>query len=204
MNNVTAYIFNMAPFMLLAIPLYVGIRAIVIRKELQNKRVNPFYEWGLLFYVVFLVGLASQTIVPNIMITDSGWYLGQPGIGGFNYTPFKVFKQTYYEVFVNKNLSYFTINFIGNIVIFMPVSFFPLLLFWHEHKLRRSLSVGFFTSFFIELAQIPIERGSDIDDLWLNTLGAFVGFLIYRVVEKKHPAFCEKFKKARVYDAKTK
>ena len=38
---------------------------------------------------------------------------------------------------------------------------------------------GFLISLAIELAQYPLERGTDIDDLWLNTLGALLGWAVY-------------------------
>ena len=42
----------------------------------------------------------------------------------------------------------------------------------------------------IELLQLPQARGTDIDDLWLNVIGAFIGYWAYILLKKN-----KKFKK---------
>ena len=36
----------------------------------------------------------------------------------------------------------------------------------------------------IELLQLPQARGTDIDDLWLNVIGAFIGYWVYFLLTK--------------------
>ena len=31
----------------------------------------------------------------------------------------------------------------------------------------------------MNFCQLPLDRGTDIDDLWLNTLGAALGYLVF-------------------------
>ncbi len=187
------YIFNTLPIIVLFIPFYGLIRYIFIRTK--RLPINLWREAGLFIFTLYLVWLSTQTIVPNISIIDEVWSLGQPGFGEINLNIFKVFKQTYHEVFINKNASYFFINFIGNILVFIPISFFSLLLFSERKRpLLTCLLIGIFVSLFIEFVQFFIERGCDIDDLWLNALGALLGYFVFQALNKRFFRFFQKFK----------
>ena len=59
---------------------------------------------------------------------------------------------------------------LGNIIMFMPIGFFPALL-WRGWRWWRALLTGFSTSVSIELIQFFIGRSTDIDDVILNTAG---------------------------------
>ena len=75
-------------------------------------------------------------------------------------------------------------NFIGNIILFIPVGvLFPLA--GDEHRCIKTGFVAFCFSIIIEIIQLVSHRGYfEIDDLILNTLGAVMGYGIYRVVMK--------------------
>lgn len=51
--------------------------------------------------------------------------------------------------------------------------------------------MGFLISLFIESIQLTLDRSSDIDDLILNTLGAIIGYGIFRCIPG---ATAERFK----------
>lgn len=109
--------------------------------------------------------------------------------GGLNLTPLKVISQTRYEVLVNGNWDYFLINFVGNIVMFLPIGFcLPLL--WRV-KARWGVLAGALISLFIELSQLRLARGTDVDDLILNTLGAFLGALLFLLLHRLAPGLCK-------------
>lgn len=189
----TQYVLNTLPIIGLCVPIYAVIRAVYLR----SKKIAPSYhrEAGLFLFTLYLIWLATQTIIPNISVVEDVWMLGHPGFGEVNLELFKVFKQTYAEVFGNGNASYFFINFIGNILVFIPISFFSLLLFKTLKKpLIASLLRGLVLSLFIEFVQFFIERGCDIDDLWLNTLGALLGYFLYAALNKRFGGFFSKFK----------
>ncbi len=63
-----------------------------------------------------------------------------------------------------------------NILLFVPLGFIlPLL--WKEFRSRRAICLtGFLLSLGIELAQLLNFRVSDVDDLIMNTLGAWLGY----------------------------
>ena len=53
--------------------------------------------------------------------------------------------------------------------------------FWKVLVLGCGLSV------FIETAQLLLPRGTDIDDVWLNTLGAALGYGVFALIRKGFP-----------------
>lgn len=86
------------------------------------------------------------------------------------------------------------LNLGGNVIGFLPVGFFlPIL----NNRFRNGFLVtvlGFCFSLTVECIQLVCKVGSfDVDDLILNTLGAFLGYLLFaacnwmrrRIYEKK-------------------
>lgn len=77
-----------------------------------------------------------------------------------------------------------------NTILFIPVGFFMPLLWKRCERFGRVLGLGFALSLWVELSQLLNWRVTDIDDLITNTLGAVIGWLLYRLVGwKLAPAF---------------
>jgi glycopeptide antibiotics resistance protein len=74
------------------------------------------------------------------------------------------------------------IGYLLNVVLFLPLGIIlPFL--WAEFRNYMSVMlVGAALSLGIELSQLVNNRATDIDDLILNTFGAILGFLIYRLI----------------------
>lgn len=182
MNAISNYIVNMIPYMVIAVPIYLIVRFLMLRKS--SRKFNLYHEIALLIFVIFIVGLASQTVIPKIELGINGNInILKNGTHGINLLPLKVLFETYREVFINLNINYFIINFLGNIIMFMPIGFFiPLL--W-EIPDKKIIIVGFLFSLFIEVCQLFLNRGTDVDDLILNTLGTILGLLVYKFLYKK-------------------
>lgn len=182
MNAISNYIINMIPYMIIAVPIYLIIRFLMLRKS--SRKFNLYHEIALLIFVIFIVGLASQTVIPKIELGINGNInILKNGKHGINLLPLKVLFETYREVFINLNINCFIINFLGNIIMFMPIGFFiPLL--W-EIPDKKIIIVGFLFSLFIEVCQLFLNRGTDVDDLILNTLGTILGLLVYKFLYKK-------------------
>ena len=74
----------------------------------------------------------------------------------------------------------------GNLALFVPLGFLlPLLAPWFD-RLWRTVAAGFVVSTAIELSQVafPGVRRPDVNDVLMNTLGAAVGFLAYRLLAR--------------------
>ncbi|NKX61618.1 VanZ family protein [Bacillus cereus] len=75
-------------------------------------------------------------------------------------------------------------TYVLNILLFMPLGFL-LPTIWPQFRImKNTVYAGFFFSLAIELSQLLDNRITDIDDLCMNTLGANVGYLLYRVLFK--------------------
>lgn len=187
MAEIVRYILKMLPFMLAAIPVVLVFRLLRMRvlkaRGLESSLLREACMW---MFLLFLSGLLSLTLFSEI------GKVGQE-TGSINLIPFTIIADTYEEVFKYKNIAYLIISFLGNIVMFIPLGFFPPLL-WRGKPFKKALITAFSVSLFIEIFQIPLGRGTDVDDLILNTLGGVLGYLVFALVRKLSPAFTERFK----------
>lgn len=76
---------------------------------------------------------------------------------------------------------------------FMPIGFFIPALF-RKMSFKEVAIIGALSSLFVELSQLIQPRGTDIDDIWINTIGAMLGYAVYYLISKKASAFFEKCK----------
>ena len=91
-----------------------------------------------------------------------------------------------------QTFSYSAYILIANVVLFMPFGLFAALL-WRGFGWRRALLTGGCITLFIESCQLFVGRAFDIDDLMLNTLGVFCGFLLALALRRLFPRFFERF-----------
>ncbi len=180
MNTIIGYIINSVPYMLLSVPFYIVTRFIILMKNKTAK--NWLREIVLLIFIMYCVGVASQTFIPKIEFGNTKLFLvNQNVFGEINLIPGKVLVDSYYEVIHNYNYLYFIVDVIGNISLFVPIGFLiPTL--WKNVSMKHILIIALSSSLCIELLQLPQARGTDIDDLWLNVIGAVVGFWIYTIL----------------------
>jgi glycopeptide antibiotics resistance protein len=75
--------------------------------------------------------------------------------------------------------------FVGNIIWFVPFGFLLPCLSKSFSTFPRVLLSGLFLSLVIEFLQYAFGTGiSEADDLILNTLGALIGYALYRLIHK--------------------
>jgi glycopeptide antibiotics resistance protein len=77
------------------------------------------------------------------------------------------------------------VNFVGNIVAFVPLGLLPPLIFKRPTMFWEVLVFSLCVSLFIEGGQLVSgRRVPDIDDLILNSLGGCLGYLLSRYFRK--------------------
>lgn len=148
------------------IALYAFFRVLIcfIKSENLNFK-NEFINFGLYMSVVFVI---SATLFPI--------RFDQPytGFKIYNLIPLKVPVQ----IFIKNGFVYFLYQTLGNIILFVPFGFFVYL----NSNLNKQKTVVscFALTLFVEFTQgfIPY-RFCEIDDLYLNTLGGFLGVKLY-------------------------
>lgn len=81
-------------------------------------------------------------------------------------------------------------NIGGNILLFVPFGFMFPLVFRREKRIIKMVVIGFAATLVVESSQFIISsilgftyRSFDVDDLILNTLGTFLGYLGLRTVQ---------------------
>ena len=77
-------------------------------------------------------------------------------------------------------MEYFLINIVGNVVVFMPFGFFLPVIWERTRHWYVTVILSFSMSLFVETMQLVEKVGSfDVDDLLMNTIGGFVGYIIF-------------------------
>ncbi|TKI67995.1 VanZ family protein [Lysinibacillus mangiferihumi] len=99
-----------------------------------------------------------------------------------NFIPFEtILRYINYSHYFNLDL--IILNLLGNLLIFTPMGFLLPLLSKRFRKVWIVVCVGFFSSLAVETVQFIFRVGSaDVDDLILNTLGAWFGYLAYKCI----------------------
>ncbi|MFJ8263782.1 VanZ family protein [Rummeliibacillus sp. NPDC094406] len=195
MSYILQYTLDMMIVMIIATPFVVYIRY-KSRKKRDIGLVNRWHEVGIMTFWVYLIGLFYETIVPKNGVSLQYAEMriqNQDGLG-INFHLFRVFTDVYNAIHYLNLWQPFFINFLGNIAIFMPIGFLLPLLWRKMEKFFFVFFTGLGLSLFIETMQLPQYRSTDVDDLWLNTLGAILGFCIYKQFAKRIPKLKEKFK----------
>lgn len=180
MRAVFSYLINMIPYLAITLPVWIVVRLIVLKH--RREKINWLREIALCLFVLWCAGTASQTIIPKFEFGISGFGIVESRIREVNLIPFRVVANTYREAFVNGVRSYFFINFLGNIVMFMPFGFFVPLLWDRSNKMV--ILFGCLTSVFIEVCQLFLNRSTDIDDVLLNTTGVVLGILTFHLLRR--------------------
>lgn len=203
-GNVLAYVLEMLPLALLALGVLALLgpwrRKWLAKRGLESPRSRETVLW---LFVAFCAGLGAITYFPGgfwdlATHLRYGWpsdqfYSWGTALSALDHwedilTPFQEIGRAFR---VGRYWLWFLL--IGNIVMFMPLGFFPKLLF-RKWSWWRSLLVGFFASVSIELAQLFTTRSTDIDDVILNTLGALLGWLLAWLLERLWPRGVENCK----------
>lgn len=140
------------------------------RKQESILLTSMIWRWTFIFYLYLVVSVTGIGTLEDL--------LSYPEVirpGEINVLPFS---------------SGFGIQNILNIIMFMPFGFLVPLIWKQSRKLSGTVLLGFEFSLLIEFLQLFNRRATDIDDLLMNTLGALLGFLlwkIYQLLVKKIP-----------------
>lgn len=180
------YLFAMLWGAVPALTLFLAARPLRLRR-LGGRGLSspPPREAALALFWMFcggaaLLGLTPRWVVRSLAGLPLGIPWNQAGLpffspGNVNLIPFDTFSQSAYILAANVGL-------------FLPFGLFPALLF-RGFGWRRALLTGVCVTLSIETCQLFIGRTFDIDDLMLNTLGVFCGFLLGRAVGRAFPRF---------------
>lgn len=214
LGNVLEYILQMLPCMAVGVVGFLLLRPFRL-KRLQGKGlVSPApRELALLLYVMFCAGLAALTLFPaNLWSWVTAWLLSRDyWTIAWSHRTLASFYPTWEQTLaalphlpdmlqpfqeIRRALGHMSpwlmFMLLGNIAMFVPLGFFPALL-WRRWRWWKALLLGFFSSCAIEFIQFFIGRSTDIDDVILNTTGALLGFALYALCRAAFPRLTAKF-----------
>ncbi len=159
------------PLVIFVLVVVISLRIVYLFKG--NRKVIIYREILNIIFIIYVLGLYHILTYQNV------------GYGGINLVPFK-------EMFRYAFGSYkFMKNIVGNIVIFIPLGFFASH-YLNTKKWVSPVLISLIVSLCAEGIQYYIGRVFDVDDILLNVLGGFLGYLIFialRAVKSRLPKF---------------
>lgn len=169
----------------LSFPLRNGLR------RRGSASVSAYREGAVLVLFMFLTGLLFLTLTP-----PSGREYSGPFQGDVNLIPLRESIRLFHFYMKNEMWEAILANFLGNIVMFVPIGFFAGLLSGRPSWWKGTLW-AFALSLFIEVSQLFVGRGTDVDDLILNTLGGLMGHWLFLLFRRIDPGFVVRCAKRR-------
>ena len=145
--------------------IYLIIVEIII--QMRNEKVSWWHRIILFILGVYLTIIFYATVSPVF-----GYSLKIPDLDRVNIIPFQVFS----------TISSKPLNFFGNILMFIPFGCLLVLLSNRCQNLYVTIMAGAKLSILIEVLQLFRSRGTDIDDVLLNTIGTFLGYCLGRYI----------------------
>lgn len=172
------YLLQFIIIILIILPFYLALR-----KPWQREHVR---EIVLAAFVLFMIGLLALALqgryqMPSRMLASARERIST-GVG-INLVPFRSI-QAY---FVHYGLDGFLVNFVGNIVMFVPWGFGLTLLWKKNQRIWIIVLYSLGLTVMIETIQLFIGRSVDVDDLILNFIGSCLGAVAYHVLRRKFP-----------------
>ena len=172
------YLFAMLCGAVPALALFFFARPLRMRRLCKHGLCSPlFRETALALFWMYCGGAALLGLPLGVPWNGAGLPFFSPGT--VSLVPFLTF-------------SYSTYILAANVALFLPFGLFPALL-WRGFDWKRALLTGGCITLSIEICQLFVGRTFDIDDLMLNTLGVFCGFLMGSAVRRLLPRFSAKF-----------
>ncbi len=149
-----------------------------------HKRGSLMRELTLAVLFLFLWLLIQRTLEPFILVLDR---TPEPP----NLVPLRgLVLMLERAIDVDHRFTWFivAINILGNVLIFIPIGFLVSVLTPNRHKGWLAFLIGLAISLTIELIQLSfIIRVFDVDDLILNSSGAWLGFIAYLLICQVKP-----------------
>lgn len=186
MGRTLRYLFAMLWGAVPALALFFLLRPLRLRRLSRLGLSSPFRrEVALALFWMYcggaaVLGLTPRWVVPTLANLPVG--------GGWNVAGLPFFSPGSVSLIPFQTFSYSIYILIANVVMFMPFGLFTALL-WRGFGWRRALLTGVCITLFIETCQLFVGRAFDIDDLMLNTLGVFCGFVLALALRWAFPRF---------------
>ena len=163
MNLLISVINDSYPSIIYFLEIFISIRIIYI--IINKVKIDIFKEIMIILFIIYIIVL---------------FYIISRHEFSYQIINIKPFKEILRYSITSK---LFIKNVVGNILLFIPYSFF-LSFYFKINKLFIILILCFTLSLTIELIQINIGRVFDIDDIILNIISGIIGYFMYKTCRK--------------------
>ena len=154
------------------------IEVVKFIKRNKEEKFLSFREFIRLAFKFYILMVIIVTLFPFVI----GGYIGEPSM---NIVPvFNTIKDIY-EVPIGMEsymVGFWIKNILGNILLLLPLGIFLPMCFKRLRRFKSTVITCALVSLSIDFGNF---RSCDIDDIILNTLGGMIGFIIYKVIDKK-------------------
>ena len=150
----------------------IFLLAFVFRKPVLQEKQNVWLKILLIMLAMYLAHLFYVLLSPTYFFRRFSFSTER-----VNLIPFRALREWLAH----------PANFFGNVLLFMPIGFFEVLLHPAESRKRQlflSAATAAGVSLFVEFAQCFTYRVPDIDDIILNTIGGVFGSLLCILQQK--------------------
>lgn len=137
----------------------------------KHKKIIRIFSW-ILFIIYLCIMVYFLFFSEQLGRVPSDTY-------HYNLEPFTEIKR---YINYSKTIGSFNVmlNLIGNVVCFMPFGFVMPILSNRQRNIFKVTFLSFLCSVIIELIQLVSKLGScDVDDVILNTMGGFLGYVMF-------------------------
>lgn len=168
------FLLGAVPYLGLGIFCYL-ILQIGIHLAMQGRKLKrSWFTMGVeIVFVFYMVIIFSATISPTY------GFRWEPDWKSANFIPFRVMIGMFFGAISGEENSF--VNLFGNIAMFVPFGLaLPVISNYYQNA-RRTILAGTALSVLIEFCQLFLSRGTDIDDVMLNTIGTAAGFLCFKI-----------------------
>lgn len=180
------YMFEKQDLFILLLPIWVIFRLVYLLLRRKNKEtIFVIREIIINLLFVYILCVISVTLFPL-------WIDFNRRFVSYNIIPIKETVKDLLDINKEPSMRNFMIKFwimeiIGNAVLFIPLAVTLPVLWKRFRNLKCTVVCVFFVSLSIETLQllsafIGNARSFDVDDIILNTLGAFIGYAIYKKI----------------------
>ena len=163
--------------------------------DAQGLTSGLWRETALHLFVVCLFGLAAMVLWPPYRWVDGNLLILNARDGltdGVNWVPFRMILD-YVAAFETGSLFYAVVFLFGNMGTFLPLGFFPALLF-RGLRAKQIFFIGLGYSLTAEVLQFFLGRHCDVDDVILNVLGTLCGYGLYLLPVRLFPVAMKRFR----------
>lgn len=146
----------------------------------KTKTKQTIRIWGWIFFMIYVCLLLY-------FLFFAEWY-GRKNWGDYHYRYnlilFKEIKR-FWMYREQLGMTAVMLNLAGNVIGFLPFGFILPIIGRRMRSIFRVTLLGFLLSLAVELLQLVFKVGCcDVDDLLLNTAGAFIGYIMFAVCNR--------------------